>query len=188
MCPQDAWTPTSQCVHTCPDQDVKLLPCFQFKDSGPESTKEQKQTMNEFDYVEKNIEKLPIGSLPWPTGPPAPVYVPGCDDVHQEVDCKWARWYVSVNYAEVKNNDTMSAMVKLAKEIIRHRPADRGIEMLVVETMPCSGREEQKTPMSVFWRCTWMCALMMRMRITQKCRIGLQSLLPRPLGLSTCSR
>ena len=89
MCPQDAWAPTSQCVHTCPEQDVKLLPCttfdqsdgakgaqwwctyvlsktincshgFQIQDSRPGSSKEQLQTMKELDYVEKNMEKLPI--------------------------------------------------------------------------------------------------------------------------------
>ena len=32
--------------------------------------------MKELYYVDKKMEKLP----------PAPVYVPGCDDVHQEVD------------------------------------------------------------------------------------------------------
>ena len=76
--------------------------------------------MKELDYAKKNLEKLPIGPLPWPTGPPASVYVPVCDDVHHEVD----------------------------------RNGTGGIFL----------------------------------PITQKWRIWLQSLRPRPLGLSTCSR
>ena len=59
---------------------------FQIPNSGPGSTKEQMQTMKELDYAKKNLEKLPIGPLPWSTGPPAPVYVTVCDDVHHEVD------------------------------------------------------------------------------------------------------
>ena len=40
MCPQDAWTPTSQCVHICPEQDDKLLPCTTF-DEGEGSLQGQ---------------------------------------------------------------------------------------------------------------------------------------------------
>ena len=60
-------------VMLCPERNVKLLPCCQLQNSGPVSTKEQRQTMKELDYVKKNLEKLPMGPLPWPTGPPAPV-------------------------------------------------------------------------------------------------------------------
>ena len=42
----------------------------------------------------------------------------------------------------------MSAMVKLAKEIITS----------MAETMPCSCRVEQKAPRSVSWCCTLKCA------------------------------
>ena len=40
MCPQDAWTPKSQYVHTCPEHDVKLLPCTTF-DVGERSLQGQ---------------------------------------------------------------------------------------------------------------------------------------------------
>ena len=45
-----------------------------FTDSRPVLTKKQLQTMMGFDYADK--KKLPFGPLPWPTGLPAPGYVP----------------------------------------------------------------------------------------------------------------
>jgi hypothetical protein len=56
-------------------ENDKTLAFNNFTDPCPELTKKQLQTMKGFDYADKK-KKLPFGPLPWPTGLPAPGYVP----------------------------------------------------------------------------------------------------------------
>merc|ERR1719204_2989482 len=59
----------------------KTLAFDNFKAPCPQLTKEQVALCKGFDYGDKTL-KLPMGAIPWPTGLPAPGYVPKSDPLH----------------------------------------------------------------------------------------------------------